>query len=140
MGPAAGLLDGLLASTRVLGRPGAYALGLDVLIHAACAQGGLLVNRDGAVLVSLGLDRTSVAALADAARGPLPRCLDSARLVHGSGVITYTSLGLPLDRGALLILADTDGAEHRVDIDAMLAVLPGVTCAMQVAAHDGMAA
>lgn len=127
LGPASRILADLCRA-RPLGGPEHVNLCLDVLVHAAGSSGGMLLDDGGYTLGRVGIADDLAAAFVEAWRSGMPRSLEQARLLHQSGVVSYTTVTLPVWAGATLVLASLDS--RPIDTDALLALLPGVSCAM----------
>ncbi len=127
LGPASRILTHLLRA-QPLGGPEHVNLCLDVLVHAAGSSGGMLLDDGGYTLGRVGIADDLSAAFVDAWRSGMPRSLEQARLLHHSGVVSYTTVTLPIWAGATLVLASHDS--RPIDTDALLALLPGVSCAI----------
>lgn len=140
LGPSARILEGLLVPRLGTAAGMLTELYLDVLVHAAGAEGGMLVARDGVVLGRVGVSDQLAGPLTAACRGGMPRCLDQAQLLGNAGVATYTSMGVPLGSDVTLVLVRAGADRGRIDTDAMMAVLPGIVCALRaVTSRPGLA-
>lgn len=127
LGPASHILAELLRA-QPLGGPEHVSLCLDVLVHAAGSSGGMLLDDGGYTLGRVGIADDLAAAFVDAWRSGMPRSLEQARLMHQSGAVSYTTVTLPVWSGVTLVLASHE--PRPIDTDALLALLPGVSCAI----------